>query len=334
MDVEVFARQRRPAWERLGQLAGRARSGLSGEEADELVTLYQLTATHLSQVRSTSDDPALVAQLSTLLARSRSAIVGTSTPAWTSVRRFFVRDFPSAVYGGRWWWASTALVSIVVMLAVGLWVAGSESVQASIAAPETIRQLVNNDFESYYSSNPAGSFAAQVATNNALIAAACLVLGVVLGIPVIYVLWQNSINVGISGGLMAANGKAGLFFGLILPHGLLELTAVFIAAGMGLRLGWTVVEAGRTSRGAALARQGRIAVVVAMGLFLTLLLSGFVEAFVTPSPLPTWARLGIGLAVETAFVTYVLVLGRRAQRAGFDGDVDDDVRGDSLPSVG
>ena len=53
-------------------------------------------------------------------------------------------------------------------------------------------------------------------------------------------LWQNALNVGVAGGLMAANGKLGLFFGLILPHGLLELTAVFVAAGRRLRLGWTV----------------------------------------------------------------------------------------------
>ncbi|OKJ70291.1 hypothetical protein AMK30_25660 [Streptomyces sp. CB02460] len=35
-----------------------------------------------------------------------------------------------------------------------------------------------------------------------------------------------------------------LLVGLILPHGLLELTAVFVAVGTGLRLGWTVIDPG------------------------------------------------------------------------------------------
>jgi hypothetical protein len=30
------------------------------------------------------------------------------------------------------------------------------------------------------------------------------------------------------------------------------------------------------------------------------------EAFVTPSPLPSWARIGIGAVAEAAFLGYVL----------------------------
>jgi hypothetical protein len=46
-----------------------------------------------------------------------------------------------------------------------------------------------------------------------------------------------------------------------------------------------------------------------------------IEAFVTPSPLPTWARIAIGVAAEAAFLAYVLVLGRRAVRAGLSSDM-------------
>ena len=81
-------------------------------------------------------------------------------------------------------------------------------------------------------------------TNNAWVAALALALGGLLGSRSSWLLWQNALNVGIAGGLMAAHGRLGLFFGLILPHGLLELTAVFVAAGVGLRLGWTWIDAG------------------------------------------------------------------------------------------
>jgi uncharacterized membrane protein SpoIIM required for sporulation len=205
-------------------------------------------------------------------------------------------------------------------------------VQASIAAPEEIRRLVEVDFEAYYSSNPAGSFAAQVWTNNALIAAMCLVSGILL-VPVVWVLWQNTVGIGVTGGLMASADRLDLFFGLITPHGLLELTAVFVAAGAGLRLGWTLVDPGPLPRRAAVAAAGRAAAGMAMGVAAMLLVSGVIEAFVTPSGLPTWARIGIGALAELAFLVYVFVLGRRAARAGEIGDVGAAEAGDQAPTA-
>ena len=74
--------------------------------------------------------------------------------------------------------------------------------------PEEIRQLVDQDFADYYSSNPAGSFAAQVWTNNAWVAALVLVAGALLCLPAVYVLWQNAMNVGVVGGLMVGPDAA------------------------------------------------------------------------------------------------------------------------------
>jgi uncharacterized membrane protein SpoIIM required for sporulation len=224
-------------------------------------------------------------------------------------------------------------VFCLVGLVVGAWVAGNPDVQASIATPEQIRQLVEQDFENYYSSAPAGSFAAKVATNNAWVAAMCLALGVFL-LPVVWILWQNALNVGISGGLMAANGRLDLFFGLILPHGMLELTCVFVAAGAGLRLGWSWVDPGPRTRSQALMEEGLAAGAIALGLACTLVVSGVIEAFVTPSGLPTWARIGIGLSAWGAFMSYVLVLGRRAALAGEIGDVRGAGATDVVPTAG
>ena len=208
---------------------------------------------------------------------------------------------------------------------------GDPDVQSSVATPDQVRQLVDQDFASYYSSHPAGAFAAQVWTNNAWVAALCIASGGLLGVPIPFLLWANASNVGVVGGLLAAHGKLGLFLGLILPHGLLELTAVFVAAGVGLRLGWTVVAPGDRPRAQALGQEGRAAVGVAVGLVVVLLVSGVVEAFVTPSGLPTWARIGIGLLVRGGFLAYVFVLGGRAARAGETGDIDAADAGDDLP---
>jgi uncharacterized membrane protein SpoIIM required for sporulation len=335
VDVDLFVAAHRAEWDRLAELLGRARK-LRGPEADELVTLYQRSATHLSLVRSAAPDPALLSWLSTLVTRARSAVTGTHNPAWREVGLFFSHRFPAAVYRSRRWWLSTALVTIVVSGLLAAWVATDAQVQASIAAPAEIRNLTEpgGSFESYYSSNPAGSFAAQVWTNNAWVAATCLFFGILGGIPVLLALWANAANVGVSAGLMSAAGRLDIFFGLITPHGLLELTAVFVAAGTGLRLGWTVLNPGPRTRTVALAAEGRATAAMALGLACVLLVSGVIEAFVTPSGLPTWARIGIGALAEIAFLTYVFVLGRRAARAGITGDVDARYSGDVRPEAG
>lgn len=336
MDIDTFVASHRAEWDRLAQLVARASRPrrLSGAEVDELVRLYQRAATHLSVVQSRSPDPALIARLSRLVAEARSAVVGGHAPAWREAVRFLGVSFPAAVYRSAVWWVPTAVVSLLVAVAIGAWVATHPDVQRALVPPEDVQRLVNSDFAQYYRENPAASFAARVWTNNAWVAAGTLVGGVLFGIPTLIVLAANSVNVGVVGGFMVAAGKAGTFFGLISPHGILELTAVFVAAGAGLRLGWTLIDPGGRPRAEALATEGRAAASIAVGLVLVLAVSGAIEAFVTPSPLPTWARVGIGLAAEAAFLTYVVVLGRRAVLAGETGDLPEDQRGDVAPTAG
>jgi uncharacterized membrane protein SpoIIM required for sporulation len=320
VDIDAFVSAHKPTWDRLETLV-RHRGSLTGPEVDELVDLYQRVATHLSIVRSGSD-PLLVGRLSALVARARSAVTGAHTPAWREFARFFTVSFPVVAYRARWWWAATAAIFLLVSTVVGFWVARNPDVQAAIAGPEQIKQLVEQDFANYYSEHPAGAFAGQVWINNAWLSMQVIAMSVLLGIPIPWVLWQNAENVGVSAGLMASRDKLDVFFGLITPHGLLELTAVFLAAAVGMRLGWTAIDPGPRKRTEALAEQGRAVVSVALGLVVVLLVSGLIEALVTPSPLPTWARIGIGVVAEAAFLAYILFFGRRALRAGHTGDLE------------
>jgi uncharacterized membrane protein SpoIIM required for sporulation len=259
-------------------------------------------------------------------------VAGASTPARRDIADFVLRRFPAAVYRAAPWWVAVSAVCLVVMGAMGAWVASIPEVQASIGAPDEIATLTRpgGEFESYYSTHAAGSFAAQVWTNNAWVAAMSLALGITI-LPVVYVLWVNATNVGVALGLMAEAGRLDIFLGLLIPHGLLELTAVFVAAGAGLRVGWTLIDPGPHPRADALAREGRAAMGIAIGLVVVLLISGIIEAFVTPSGLPTWARIGIGVIAEVSFLAYVFILGGRATRAGHTGDIDADGAGDLRP---
>jgi len=331
VDLDALVTRRRAGWERLKALSTQRRLG--GAEADELLDGYQRVATDLSTVRSTSPDPALVTHLSGLLASARLRSAGTRTFSWAMVGRFFVEDFPAALYRLRHWWILTALVNVAVGLALGAWLYYNPVVENTLISSVEVQQLVQSDFESYYSENAASSFATQVWVNNAWVAAQCIVFGV-LGLPVIYVLWQNISNVAVIGSLMHQHGRGDVFWGLLTPHGLLELTAVFVAAGVGLRLFWAWVAPGPRSRLSSLAHEGRTAAGVSLGLVVVLLISGLIEAFVTPSPLPTWARVGIGVLALALFVLYVFSLGRSAVLRGVTGDVDESLIEQTAPTVG
>jgi uncharacterized membrane protein SpoIIM required for sporulation len=331
VDLDVFVAEHRGDWARLDALTRRQRQ-LSGAEIDELVRLYQRTTTHLSALQSTGLDPALAARLSGQLSRARAAVSGAQASGWQQVGRFAAVSFPAAAYRLRWWWLGCAAGFTLVALLIGWRVAHSASLQSALLPRSAVRNLVRHEFRHYYSTYDARSFAARVWTNNALLAAETVMFGLLLGLPVLYVLYGNAVNVGVIGGLMAANGRSGEFWGLILPHGMLELSAVFLAAAAGLRLGWAVVDPGPMRRVRALAEAGRTLVTVAIGLVFVLLASGVIEAFVTPSGLPTWARIGIGGIAEAAFLWYIIVAGRRAVAAGETGDLAEVP--DELPAVG
>ncbi|UZN01894.1 stage II sporulation protein M [Cellulomonas sp. S1-8] len=329
MDLDAYTRARTPTWQRLDELA--RRRGLTGAEADELVALYQATATDLSAVRSAAPDPETVTRLSQVLVRARSRLAGTHAPSLSDVTSFVVLRLPAALYRIRWWTVAVTAAFLAVAVATGVLVATSPDALALMGTPSEQQEYVDTAFEEYYT--PGVGFAAMVWTNNAFIAAVCIGTGITGFLPA-YMLATNAVNVGAAGGLMAAHGRLDVFLQLIAPHGLLELTAIFVAGAAGLRLFWTWVDPGPRTRGRALAQEGRALFTVAIGLVGVLAVSGLVEGFVTGSALPWPVKVAVGVVVLTAFWAYVLVLGRRAVGAGHTGDLDADRAGYSVATAG
>ncbi|MDO5661992.1 MAG: stage II sporulation protein M [Brachybacterium sp.] len=327
MDTDAFIAVNRPAWDRLAALL-RIRH-LDAAQIDDLIDLHQRTAGHLSTVRSTAPDPVLIARLSMLLARSRTRILGSRPPAWARVRAFWWEDLPAALYSARWPSAVSAAVLIGSALLVGLVLVAEPTARAALVDEDAQRQLVEEDFVSYYFQSSASGFAAQVWSNNAWIAAQAVVLGVT-GFWPIMMLLVNGANLGVAGGVMAAYGGLGTFFVFILPHGLLEVTCVIVGAGAGLRMFWAWARPGPVPRSWALARAGRSLVTVAIGLIPVLAIAGVVEAFVTPSGLPPAVRIGIGVLVWAGFLALMLVRGRTVARAGISGDLSEEEVGDRV----
>ncbi|MGO1316638.1 MAG: stage II sporulation protein M [Cellulomonadaceae bacterium] len=326
MDLDAFIDIHAPEWARLEELTRRRR--LTGAEADELTQLYQLVATHLSTVRSVAPDPALLARLSSLVGAARTTLAGSHEPSWSDLRRFVVVSLPAALYRLRWWSITVTLVCVGVATISGLTVVNDPSALAAIGTPSMREQYVTEAFEAYY--DPGAGFAGMVWTNNAWIAAQCVAFGITGAWPA-YVLFSNAVGVGQIGGLMAAYDRLDVFFALILPHGLLELTAVFVAGAAGLRLFWTLVDPGPRPRARALAEEGRALFTVAIGLVAVLAVSGLIEGFVTGSTMVWWLKIAIGVVALAAFWAYTIVLGRRAVADGETGDLDADKAGAAAP---
>jgi uncharacterized membrane protein SpoIIM required for sporulation len=329
VDLDAFNAVHSDEWSRLAELT--KKRTLDGAEADELVRLYQSVATHLSTIRSSAPDPVLITRLSDLLGRARGRIAGAHEPAWRDVTRFAVVSVPAALYRIRWWTVTVMTLFVLVAVVSGWWVATTPDALASMGTPSEREAYVNEAFVSYY--DPGVDFAAMVWTNNAWIAAQAIALGI-SGVFPAYILFANAVGVGSTGGMMAAYGELDTFLTLIAPHGLLELTAIFVAGAAGLRLFWTAIDPGPRTRLRALAEEGRSLFTVVVGLVFVLGVSGLIEGFVTGTSMAWWLKIVIGAIALAAFWAYTIVLGRRAVAAGETGDLTADHAGDVAPVAG
>jgi uncharacterized membrane protein SpoIIM required for sporulation len=134
--------------------------------------------------------------------------------------------------------------------------------------------------------------------------------GITAGLGTIWVVLVNALMLGALSGAYQAAGKAGIFWSLVLPHGFLELVAICIAAGSGLRVGWAIVDPGDRSRIQALGEEARAAVLVVVGVVPAFIVAAFIEGYLTGTPLlPAAVEIGIGAIVAAGYVW--LLFGRR-----------------------
>ena len=331
MDIDALSAARQRRWQRLDELVGRRR--VRPGEVDELVTLYRATAEDLSRVRSQAPDPQLLAVLSHRVAMARGRVSAGYRTSWQVLRDGAARSVPAALYAVRWWTVGAMVLFVGVAVLAAVWTLRSPQAMASIGSARELDEYAQRAFASYYSNQPAADFGAAVWTNNARLAVLC-VAGGITGVVPVGLLLVNAVSVGQAAAVMADHGMLDVFVTLIIPHGLAELTCVFIAAGAGTRLLWCLLVPGPRSRSQALAREGRRVVLVAVALVVALGACGLIEAFVTPSPVPWPVKAVVGLLAVAVLWAYTLVLGRRAVASGYDGDLPAWQAGSSVPEAG
>jgi uncharacterized membrane protein SpoIIM required for sporulation len=311
VDLDAYVAEHGGEWRRLEVLVARHR--LTAAEVDEMVLLYQRAATHLSIVRSRTPDPVVLADLSRLVLAGRAAINRSERMSWRPVAAFFTVGLPAALYRTRWWWLTVMVVMVGAAWGLIGYVQRYPAVLEAWFGAHPDEAALVEQFVGYYSEYRAETFFSAVWVNNAMLAVQCLASGVLI-LPVFYLLATNLISIAMMGAAMFDAGAGDVYLTYIAPHGFLELTAIFIGGGVGLRIGWSWIAPGplltRRESLVAWARQGMI---VAVGLVVVLLVSGILEAYVTPSALPAPVRVGIGALLWVGFLLYALVWGRRVQ---------------------
>lgn len=320
MDLDAYSAAHRAEWDRLAALAGQRK--LSGRESDELIDLYQASSAHLSEIKSTIGETIQGDHISLALAKARVRFTGTPANPLRQLTIFFALQLPAALYRIRWTSLVITALTAIIAVGYGLWYTYVPGVADAVMPYEARRTYAEEDFISYYSNDSTGGFTGFVWTNNAWLAAQCVMFGITGVFPLI-VLFSNAQTLGLIGGMMNEFGMLDQFFLYISPHGQLELYSIFVAGAAGLLIFWSWVAPGARTRRQALAEDGRAFFTIVVGLMLALLAAGLIEGFITRQAWPWPIKTGIGTVALGLFLIYQWVVGRRAKKAGETGDVAD-----------
>jgi uncharacterized membrane protein SpoIIM required for sporulation/uncharacterized RDD family membrane protein YckC len=155
-------------------------------------------------------------------------------------------------------------------------------------------------------------FSSRIIANNVQVTFFAFAGGIFAGLGTALILLMNGMLLGGVAGLFFVERLNLYFWSFVLPHGIIELTAICIAGGAGLWLGSALVLPGRRTRRSVLVERAREAVALLVGAGALLLLAGLIEGFISPSMLPAAAKLGFAALAALVLFAYLLLAGRGA----------------------
>jgi uncharacterized membrane protein SpoIIM required for sporulation len=306
MDIDTFIEKYRPEWEWLEEKTRRGSRGLSslsGGEISEVISRYLRVSSHLAEAQTRFGDQRLETYLSGIVARAHASIYGAKVTSWRAFLRLFGTRYRTAIAATRPYILIMAALMVAVWLATMLWVAGSREARAGILPPFAREAIERATGERRDFGVSAGTVSTSILLNNVRVAFLSFALGITAGVGTAWVVAFNGVLLGALSGAFQAAGKSGIFWSLVLPHGFLELVAICIAAGSGLRMGWAIIDPGDRTRTQALAEEARAAVLVIVGVIPAFIVAAFIEGFLTGTPLlPAAVEIGIGAIVAAGYV--------------------------------
>lgn len=315
--IDRFVEDRRARWARLAALVGRARgrvSRLGADEVLELGRLYRASTGDLAIARRDYARDAVAERLNDLVAAAHALVYSESPASGRRLSHFVRHELPASVRASLPWTAAAFALFIVPALltyAVGL---VAPELAASSMTEETREFLVQRTPGTEIPAGARPVAGPLIILNNVQVAVVAFAGGMTAGVLTAYVLVANGVALGTTFAVLQYHGGAGSLLTFVLGHGFLELSAIFLAGGAGLRLAWAILRPGERSRGDALRLASAQAMRVVLVVVATLAVAGLLEAFVSPTMLPIGAKLAVGLATGALLWAYILFAGRRDAR--------------------
>lgn len=306
--LKSFLEARLGKWKRLEELTARVSrlrlKSLSGKEVREFGQLYRRTAADLAIAREEVTDQRLVNYLNYLVGRAHGAIYRSESSGFGVFVSFFRYEFP-AVFRKTFRYTATAFLTF--MLAAGFAASACllDEGFADRIAPGLRQDIANhhNWTESVNNANPLASTSIQA--NNIQVTFFAFAGGVLAGIGSLWVLAQNGLLLGMVISLCFRYRFWEILI-FVSAHGVIELTAIFIAGGAGLLIGKALLMPGDLRRVDALVENGRLAIKLILGCIPMLLIAGLIEGFISPAHIPAAFKFSVSAMSALVMVMYFL----------------------------
>lgn len=321
MHERDLLRRRRSDWERLSNLIQTARrKGLTGLSPDDLAAigpLYRRAVSDLAFARSRLPGSQLVIYLNQLVARAHALIYGGAHMSWRGLLRFFTRTFPSTVREqARTILFIAALFAVAAI--VGAWGWHVQDPRIVNMMPPQLESVLHGEAASgqnLLDPHERPLVATMIMTNNFRVSMLAFALGATFGVGTLWVIWYNGLLIGPLALIYHRQGLGILFWSLILPHGVLELSAIFFSAAAGWLIGRALLRPGELRRLEAARQVAPKALILLGGTVGLLTIAGVIEGFFTPSSVVPEGKLMLAGGVFLLLLAYLYFAGR-AVRGG------------------
>ncbi len=293
MNVNQFIEKNAPSWTELKNLTElidkKGIQQLDSKQLKHYLYLFRQSSHQLAYARTHFLGSEVIPYLNSLVANSHNHIYSVKKYDFSEIGSFFSFDLPNNIKKYKNYILVATGVFLLGFILSWLLVA-IDSQNATYFMPQQMIENINWDMDiSKQWDYPVMS--SYIMTNNISVAFKAFIFGITLGIGTFYILFFNGAMLGALTGLVYYFGNPVAFWSLILPHGILELTAIFIAGGAGIMLARSILIPGEYSRKHSIIKGAKEATSLMLGVIVFLIIAGIIEGFFTPINIPPIYKL-------------------------------------------